>query len=425
MQIIRYSLLGIGAALSCMLALRWQGVGLRRSSAVSAVAGILAGLAFCLHMDMAGSTLACLLFLAVYLSVVLVQPGGSPTDAVAAVSIACAGFGMVQLTGAVILSAEVISLFFRLVLLALFLFASGFICFVMSPSFPGADWQACFGEEESADGGLGRPLAGFCCSLIVYGVSCAGVSIAGTASFSVMLLEWFGFFGGLGLFNILISNRKERQNVLTEKQYRDDMQTYMSVIRSQRHDYNFHVQTMHGLLLRKDYAACETYLEELMKDTIAMNQLLPVSDAAISALILSFQSRAAQSGIPMEIHIENDLSRIATNVYETNKILGNLLQNALDETERLSDRSYGIHLTVIKRGEFCLISVSNRAASTQPMNGYQVGKSRKAGHEGIGIASIQALAARYGGVVYSRVEQDIIYFVAKIPLRLVKEDKEW
>ena len=36
-------------------------------------------------------------------------------------------------------------------------------------------------------------------------------------------------------------------------------------------------------------------------------------------------------------------------------------------------------------------------------------------------ASIQALAARYGGVVYSRMEGQVIHFVAKIPLRLVKE----
>ena len=196
----------------------------------------------------------------------------------------------------------------------------------------------------------------------------------------------------------------------------------MSVIRSQRHDYNFHVQTLHGLLLRKDYAACEEYLEELLKDSIAMNQLLPLQDAAISALILSFQSKAAQSGIRMEISIENDLSQIATNVYETNKVIGNLLQNAIDETEMLPDKSYGIKLSILKRGEFCIINVSNRTRYENPMENYQIGSSSKMGHEGIGIASIQALAARYGGVVYSRMEKDIIYFVAKLPLRVIKEE---
>ena len=142
---------------------------------------------------------------------------------------------------------------------------------------------------------------------------------------------------------------------------------------------------------------------------------------AVSSLILSFRSRAAQEGIQLEISVENDLSQIATNVYETNKIIGNLLQNALDETQQLKDRSYGIHLSILKRGEFCMIHVSNRAASNQPMAEYRYGKSKKASHEGIGIASIQALAQRYGGMVYFRMEGDIIHFVAKIPLVLAKE----
>lgn len=57
------------------------------------------------------------------------------------------------------------------------------------------------------------------------------------------------------------------------------------------------------------------------------------------------------------------------------------------------------------------------------MGTYRVGRSSKEGHEGIGIASIQALAAKYGGVVYSRMEGDIIFFVAKLPLQLYKEEK--
>ena len=69
-----------------------------------------------------------------------------------------------------------------------------------------------------------------------------------------------------------------------------------------------------------------------------------------------------------------------------------------------------------------MISVSNRVSSADPMEAYQMGHSSKAGHEGIGIASIQALVSRYGGVVYSRMEKDVLFFVAKLPLRLFKEE---
>ena len=56
----------------------------------------------------------------------------------------------------------------------------------------------------------------------------------------------------------------------------------------------------------------------------------------------------------------------------------------------LTDRSFGIHLTILKRGEFCIINVANEARQGDPMASYRAGASSKSGHEGIGIASIQA-----------------------------------
>lgn len=421
MRIISYSFLGVGAAGACFLAFWWLGTERRRSMALSLVAGIICGLSTCLNLNMEMSAAVCFLFLMLFIPIMM-QPGYVVIDVVAAVSIACSCFGMLQMTIGTLLKIETISIFFRIILIVICLSGAVLICRLMSEEFPSTGWQEYFVENETMEN-VRRPLMielGFL--FVCYGL-CLGIpAVTGIYSLTVMCLTWFVFFGGLKLINLIISSRKEKNAILTEKQYRDEMQTYMSVIRSQRHDYNFHVQTLHGLLLRKDYAACEEYLEELLKDSIAMNQLLPLQDAAISALILSFQSKAAQSGIRMEISIENDLSQIATNVYETNKVIGNLLQNAIDETEMLPDKSYGIKLSILKRGEFCIINVSNRTRYENPMENYQIGSSSKMGHEGIGIASIQALAARYGGVVYSRMEKDIIYFVAKLPLRVIKEE---
>ena len=320
---------------------------------------------------------------------------------------------------AVFFSLEEISLFFRCALAALGLVSFSFLIRQMYPLFPGTDWKRCLLEPEG--NGHALPLSGFCAGLLLFAF-CLSLPVLFPGFLAAFLpLELFAFISGLSFFNLFLSHRQENQSLLFEKQYREEMQTFMSVIRSQRHDYNFHVQTIYGLIGRKDYEACEAYLKELLADSIAMNRLLPLSDPAVSALILSFQTQAAQMGTRLEISIENDLSQITTNVYETNKIIGNLLQNALDETELLSDRSYGIRLSILKRGEFAVIHVSNRARSESPMAGYQEGRSSKKGHEGIGVASIRHLALCHGGTVYSRMEQDIIHFVAKIPLNLAKE----
>ena len=160
-----------------------------------------------------------------------------------------------------------------------------------------------------------------------------------------------------------------------------------------------------------------------------MNAVLPVKDAAISALVHNFQLLAAREGIELYIDIQNDLSQIVTNVYETNKIISNLLQNALDETVTHKDKSYGIRLSVLKRGEYCVIRVSNELEETvddpQSLGRiYQQGYSTKHGHDGVGLSSIRTLAARYQGTVYTQIEGKVIHFVAKIPINYAKSSEE-
>lgn len=419
MYIASYSFMGIGAVISCALALGWIGVERKRCMAISLISGVICTLTVCLNMSVRISGILCLLFLAVYLPIIM-QPNTSAADVIAADAIACACYGTILVTIDAILQIDVISFFFRIMIIIILLISTALFIRFIAEEFPGAQWQEYFTEQERTGEHSFKKLGGICCYFIAYSVCLCLPAVVGHGSYALLALEWFAFFSGLRLVNQLISNRREEMTILMEKQYRDDMQNYMSVIRSQRHDYNFHVQTLHGLLLQKDYEGCEKYLNELMTDSIKMNQLLPLHDAAISALILSFQRKGEQRGIHMEIAIENDLSQIATNVYETNKVIGNLLQNAIDETDALADKSYGIKLSILKRGEFCIINVSNRTRGIRPMAQYQAGSSSKTGHEGIGLASIQALVSGYGGVIYSRMENDIIYFIAKIPLCLLK-----
>lgn len=229
------------------------------------------------------------------------------------------------------------------------------------------------------------------------------------------------FLGGLAFLCLLIRYLQGESSLQEEKQYANDLQAFMYVIRSQRHDYNLHVQTLQSLLQSENYAECQTYLNQLLKDSTAMNAVLPLADPAVSALIHSFMAVAEDQGIVLHPAIENDLSHIATSVYETNKIIGNLLQNAIDETVALPDKSYGVHLSIIKRGEFCLIQVSNRVGDAGQIAGYRSGISSKQGHEGIGLAATRVLVSRYQGAVYSQMDGDIVTFIAKVPLKIREE----
>lgn len=137
----------------------------------------------------------------------------------------------------------------------------------------------------------------------------------------------------------------------------------------------------------------------------------------------NFRMISARDGIELHIDFKNDMSNIATNVYETNKIISNLLQNAIDETKTHTDKSYGIWLYILKRGEFCVIHVANKLKNDivegeLMKDVYKQGYTTKDGHSGIGLSSIYTLSLRYRGIVYTRLEGDIVHFIAKIPFNI-------
>lgn len=295
--------------------------------------------------------------------------------------------------------------------------------------FPAPDWRDYYAAPEP-----GRIRLKLAHNYLIAAGLCAVLtagSLAAPPESPAALLLWSA--GGMALFwsavlllVLINAYKRERIAVLVEQQYRGEMQSFLNVIRSQRHDYNFHVQTIAGLIREEKIGACKKYVEALEEDFSLMNAVLPVQDPAISAMIYNFQTLAAREGIQLHIDIETDLAQIATSVYETNKIISNLLQNAIDETAAHRDKSYGIELTILKRGEYCVIRVSNaledRSLSAEELGRlYQQGYTTKRGHEGVGLSSIRLLAARYHGAVYTQLEGAIIHFVAKIPIDFAKE----
>lgn len=107
---------------------------------------------------------------------------------------------------------------------------------------------------------------------------------------------------------LMTAYRREQLTVLIDQDYRNEVQAFMSVIRFQRHDYNFHVQALSGLVGEGDMEACRRYLDEMVRDSIALNTVLPIQDPAIGALINSFRILAKEQGIELHLDIQNDLS---------------------------------------------------------------------------------------------------------------------
>lgn len=245
------------------------------------------------------------------------------------------------------------------------------------------------------------------------------------AAIARILISASVFWSGMLFMTILVTIGHGREKTMAQTAYHDDMNTFMNVVRSQRHDYNLHVQTVASLIAQEKWDECREYVNALVKDTSEMNAVLPVKDPAVAALIHNYRILAAQEGITLETDIRDDMADVVTTAYETNKLIGNLLQNALDE---LVQRGGGgtIELAIFKRGEYCMVRVSNKvedpaAFEKKQTEIFRQGFTTKRGHDGVGLSSIKALASSKGGDVTCWLEGDVVHFTASIPLKLIAE----
>lgn len=195
---------------------------------------------------------------------------------------------------------------------------------------------------------------------------------------------------------------------------------YMNTIRSQRHDFNLHLHAISGLLGSGEYEMCSRYVQKLVSDTAAINDIMPVADAVVGSMLYNMREEARRQGSDITYHITYDMKDILCNGFECNKIIGNLLQNAIDALQTPEDKAYGICLNIFKRRGNTVITAENRFTGNPDRIAevFEPGYSTKKGHDGIGLSMVLRTAEQYGGRVYPEFEQDVIRFVVNIPNKI-------
>lgn len=413
------------ASVSWCVAYRFAALPIKDAAFSGAAAGALsAALAAVLSPFCTGVDLTPAFFIPLAL-ILPIQQKQTWTERLMALLSALGGYGLLAFSCR--LASALLSILGAAVFMCLAPAAFAAAGFAMRGWFPSSDWQEYFtssGQERMPVRSWHVWLVLGLTAALEAGLSCVAGIPDGFVPAAVLIGAGAAlYFGGLYTVCLMVAYRREKLTTLIDQDYRTEMQSFMSVIRSQRHDYNFHVQALAGMVNEGDLNKCRQYLNDLVQDAVNMNTILPVKDPAIAALIFSFRTMALEYGIELHLDIQNDLSCVVTSVYETNKVIGNLLQNAIDEVRTHKDKSFGIYLYILKRGENCIIHAANKIsiredAQTYLQEIYRPGYSTKTGHEGIGLSSIQNLLRRYQGAVYSRIDGDIIHCVAKIPLEL-------
>ena len=206
------------------------------------------------------------------------------------------------------------------------------------------------------------------------------------------------------------------------RQSHQELLNFMRVVRSQRHDFNLHIQAIANLIRSQDYENCQKYMDTFLRNVSRTNEVFLVHDPAVSALLSTYFELGQSRDIDMQFDICHNMEGAVLKDYQLNTVLGNLLQNAIDEvdTHKNTDERW-ILLYVMKRGRKLLFKVSNPYFGdiAKLDHAFDMGYSTKEFHEGVGLSNVKRILDLHHGSIGIEYRKDVLSVIAQIPLNII------
>lgn len=204
------------------------------------------------------------------------------------------------------------------------------------------------------------------------------------------------------------------QSDLLNKHYAEVENMYRQM-RGWRHDYRNHIQSMLIYLSQGQLTELKEYLESLSDDLTNIDTVLKTGNVMADAIINSKLSLAENKQISVNVSaaIPSEISVSGTDLCV---ILGNLLDNAIEACEKISnaeERFIRVYIGMLKGQLY--ISMTNSAGGDMKKTGGDY-RTTKQGNHGFGLKRVKMIVEKYSGYIKITDEGDV--FAAEIMLPL-------
>jgi sensor histidine kinase regulating citrate/malate metabolism len=201
-----------------------------------------------------------------------------------------------------------------------------------------------------------------------------------------------------------IMARKQQELEIKELENRHIKQMN-EALRGQRHDFNNHLQVINMLAQANRLPQVLAYLKDLIEEAAGVNNILGMQCPAVGALISSKVSLAKKYGVELEYDVQGDLEGGRVRPLHLCRILGNLLDNAIEAVRELKLPSPKVELKAYCDAARIYISVKNPGQIHPSVMDrlFMPGTSTKKGNNrGMGLNIVKSIVDMYNG----RIEVD-------------------
>lgn len=190
---------------------------------------------------------------------------------------------------------------------------------------------------------------------------------------------------------------EQMRNNLLEENYKS-LQTIYEHNAKTYHDMNNHLNVLYQLLDKGDLNSAKEYLREIGKPITKLAQTIWTGEDVIDVIINSKIEKMRSKGIEMEINVEFPRN---TNIssYDMCTILANLLDNAIEATEKL-DKKDKITLVMRRVNQFLIIKIINSCdKEKEKFVLYPKTSKEDKDLHGWGLPSVMDVVQKYNGTL--------------------------
>lgn len=191
----------------------------------------------------------------------------------------------------------------------------------------------------------------------------------------------------------------ERRQVQAIRARIQEAEQFYSRIRRIRHETRGHLNNLKGMLHNGEYACAEDYILRMDESMGGFELTLRTGNPVTDVIVNDKRQQCEDQGIPFrtDFHYPDSGSFDA---FDVGIVLQNLLQNALEACEKVSEGERFISLAGRRKGRFLLIEVKNSFAGdlVWGADGLPVtDKKTDVSMHGIGLSSVRRIAEKYMG----------------------------
>lgn len=215
------------------------------------------------------------------------------------------------------------------------------------------------------------------------------LSLISLIGYFILSLFTFTRITKLELTKIDLEQQREHNRIL--KLAQDDLHGF-------RHDFANIMCTIGGYVQAKDMKGLSIYYSEIQKDIQKVNNLSSldpqvINHPAIFTLIASKYDKASELGITMNINCFLDLNKLNMKIYEFTRILGILLDNAIEASKECEDKTINLEIRkdTSRNRQILLIenTYKNKEIDTEKI--YEKNYSTKDGNTGLGLWEVRQI----------------------------------